>query len=367
MGKRVVFFCTELEPSGAPLILLRLLRYIKAHKPDTKAYVISWYGGMLSEEYKKVSKLIVLDTKVSFSNRMSILLSATYERMVLSVWSRFLKPDIFFFMTSCTLKYENLVSTKVERVLYILELPEMFSRCTKDVKNLYSSFRRIQKVLTASEEIKTFMFESYNVNAHVVFTMYPDKLLSLSKIQRNDRKFIIAGVGTADLRKGIDYFIEIGIEICKQRTDIYFRWIGFNTVEELELWQSKIPFILRKNFLFEIKLSDPYDLFLSHDILLLVAREDPSPQTVIEHGVLGIPTVSLPTGNGFIPIFKKEGVGIVLKSIDLQVVSLEIMDLIDNHSKQLTAIADKAKIYFRQFNETSQCTKLWNHINSVNE
>ena len=41
-----------------------------------------------------------------------------------------------------------------------------------------------------------------------------------------DESKIILGVGFADYRKGIDIFVESGIEICKTNKQVYFLWLG---------------------------------------------------------------------------------------------------------------------------------------------
>ncbi|HMJ08251.1 MAG TPA: hypothetical protein VK468_04555, partial [Pyrinomonadaceae bacterium] len=57
--KRVLFIGHEAGRSGAPIVLLHLLRWLKANSPEIETDLLLLTGGELEDEYEKVTNVFV--------------------------------------------------------------------------------------------------------------------------------------------------------------------------------------------------------------------------------------------------------------------------------------------------------------------
>ncbi|SDJ05690.1 Lipopolysaccharide biosynthesis protein [Paraburkholderia steynii] len=110
---------------------------------------------------------------------------------------------------------------------------------------------------------------------------------------------IVLGVGYADLRKGVDLFARIGVELGSQLKDTYFVWVGH--------WESKAQEIvdallvhhpLRDRFVFPGLETDTDVYYAGADVLALTSREDPFPSVVLEALEVGVPVVAFEGATG---------------------------------------------------------------------
>lgn len=138
----------------------------------------------------------------------------------------------------------------------------------------------------------------------------PDKALHRSQFLQEyklpDHKFLLFAMGTANLRKGIDYFIEIAHLVGVPQ--IHFVWIGSFTDKTLEKdMRGKIAGYQLENNLTVIE-DMPFDKYnlMPADIFLLPSREDPYPLVILDAAFLQIPAMAFAGTGGATEFIGKE-------------------------------------------------------------
>ncbi|MCK0533329.1 glycoside hydrolase family 99-like domain-containing protein [Sphingobium agri] len=110
---------------------------------------------------------------------------------------------------------------------------------------------------------------------------------------------VILGVGYADARKGVDLFVEAGLEILKQLPSAIFIWIGHDAQE----WTEKVHKAVEDSgksahFLFPGLVQETNLYYAGADIFALTSREDPFPSVVLEAMDCGLPVVAFAQATG---------------------------------------------------------------------
>ena len=112
--------------------------------------------------------------------------------------------------------------------------------------------------------------------------------------------FVILGVGYADLRKGVDLFVEVAATTLNVNPKAHFVWVGHSDPDEqrrLEAIQKENPTLF--SHLHFIGRRDDTDLyFAGADVFALTSREDPFPCVVLEAMDVGLPIVAFAGSGG---------------------------------------------------------------------
>lgn len=111
------------------------------------------------------------------------------------------------------------------------------------------------------------------------------------------RRPIVGTVGTADLRKGVDLWLDVVAKVAAQIPDLepYFVWVGGDRPQFFDHWAETTG--LGESVLFTGSLANPYPYLASFDVFTLASRDDPFPLAVLEAMALGLPVVAFDIGD----------------------------------------------------------------------
>lgn len=114
---------------------------------------------------------------------------------------------------------------------------------------------------------------------------------------------IIANLGFADLRKGIDLFVRIADEVAGKNPHCHFVWIG-NIHGTIEPWiQHDIDRLSRKENVHLLPFHDNISEYIKDiDIFALTSREDPFPSVVLECLAMETPCVVFEKSGGIVEL-----------------------------------------------------------------
>jgi glycosyltransferase involved in cell wall biosynthesis len=125
-----------------------------------------------------------------------------------------------------------------------------------------------------------------------------DKLRRSLNLHHNAK--IVLAVGYADHRKGVDLFVDIGLQILKTYPETYFVWVGHQDATTAAEIDRKIQVgKARNHFLFVGRKNDTDMYFAGSDIYAMTSREDPFPSVVMEAMEVGLPIVGFRGAGGF--------------------------------------------------------------------
>lgn len=161
---------------------------------------------------------------------------------------------------------------------------------------------------------------------------------------------IIMGSGTADLRKGIDLFLNAAQKLIQREDgfEYHFIWTGKIADKELEQWYllqfykyglenrfHNVPFISDKE--------EYQNLVSCSDAFWLTSREDPFPSVMIEALELETPVLGFKNSGGANTLLA-DGRGILIENFDVTKLAEKTDELLKN-PKEIEIMLKKAKNY----------------------
>jgi glycosyltransferase involved in cell wall biosynthesis len=146
--------------------------------------------------------------------------------------------------------------------------------------------------------------------------------------------WVILGVGYADRRKGVDLFVEAGLEVLSYFPQAIFVWLGHDAQD----WTDGVRKIAEdagksKSFIFP-GLVEETDLFYAGvDVFALTSREDPFPSVVLEAMDCGLPVVAFAEATGMDALVL-ECDGTLVAQFDTIAYGQAIISLLQSHERR---------------------------------
>jgi glycosyltransferase involved in cell wall biosynthesis len=150
------------------------------------------------------------------------------------------------------------------------------------------------------------------------------------KFGLSDDSQIILGVGYADHRKGIDLFVEAGLQLAERAPQARWVWIGHweqSMQREVEKKIAQFP-TLKDRFIFPGLQSDTDLFYGGADVFALTSREDPFPSVVLEALEAGVPVVGFEAAGGFIGLLN-EGCGRLVAKEDTKALADAVGEMLE--------------------------------------
>lgn len=311
----ILFISHEAGRTGAPLILLQLIKFLK-NTYSINCTIILMRGGVLSDEFAKLGEIHEFEPFQSNSN------------LFYSFIRKFFDKEKFFLKRFKNKKYDLVYGMSVVTMPFLKSLKEMFnSPCILHVQelsfniNLYyggdfsKSHQYIDHYIGCSPLVFDLLKVRYNLkNTTLVHNFIFDGLQvtkSAEELKRElniDPDTIIVGAsGTLGWRKGSDLFVQLALKFCK--TDkIKFIWLGGH--QESTEWKKMLHDIESTDLIDKILLienqPDPINYFNIFDVFTLLSREEPWGLVCLENAMMGNPVVCFDRNVGMEASIKKQ-------------------------------------------------------------
>lgn len=330
--KKILFISHDASRTGAPLLLLNLLKWISKNT-QIKYDILLLSGGALEVEFEKLGtvykqKTVALSIRNRIINRILKNSNVSLAKNFFNIYFNNIQIENYSIIYGntivCISAFEQLI-IKFPEAHYILHVHELYSV----TKNFAEALERLKafpiKFIAVSELVKQNLIKKHNITSTISLIYEYIDIEALEKtITRNPlvplNRFIVNGSGLVHPRKGYDIFIIIAQRAIKKYSNIpfYFKWIGdipphLGPYIEIDIANSGL-----KNFIeFTGSIEQPFPYYASADIFLLTSREDPFPLVCLEHACLGIPTVCFEFATG-ITEFVGEDCGIIVPYLDIE-------------------------------------------------
>lgn len=182
---------------------------------------------------------------------------------------------------------------------------------------------------------------------------------------------IIMGSGTADLRKGIDLFLNAALKLIQKEEgfEYHFIWTGKILNHELEKWYLfqfyKYGLENRFHNVSFIKDKEEYqNLVACSDAFWLTSREDPFPSVMIEALGLGTPVLGFKNSGGANTLLQ-DGRGILIENFDIENLATET-DALLKKPQEIENMLKKANNYIdKKLNFSDYINYLENHMKEL--
>lgn len=373
----LLFITHETSRTGAPLMLLYFMEWIRAQYPTTHMTTLSLKKGSLTESFEQVSDV--------FCELESLQPLKEPRGLPARIVSKMTKPDsqnrLFKFLTAHGVKdvaciYSNTVVTlplasrlkeyfgNTNWVAHIHELQAIMQQIRPDFRDYIS---QIDHCIAASELVKKNLIQQWNVPQDLVTRIYECSKVNAIPIDKMAKeKFIVGGSGTAHWRKGSDLFIQVAMLVKRifPNKKIEFVWVGGISKNERIILEEDIRKCgLQDTVRFVGETAHPESYFKEFDIFLMTSREDPFPLVCIEVGMLGKPIVTFENAVGTSEIIKDKG-GMIVPYLDINAMTKAVTQYIEDPllKKEHGAFNKKA---FAQFTPEIICPEIYTIIKNM--
>ena len=338
---------------GSEILLKNLVK--EFIKQDVEVVVLVKFDGPIMEEYEKYAPTFTFDSLVKFENYIKDLKKYGYECAILNTS---LCGDLIPLLH----KWDFYVMNLVHELLGVIEILDVYSY-----------------VKTIADESDCVVFPSSYVEEkfETLYKVRNQKLIQpqglynpYDKFNRNESRkkieekyniphgnHIILNVGTGELRKGFDLFVEAS---KKLKTDNYsFIWVG-NVDDGM---QEYIDESINDNLILTGFISD-IDQVMSFydacDVFMLTSREDPFPSVVLEAFNAKRPVVAFEDAGGFCDIILNDETGYLVdfESVDGLIDKIKI---ICNDENLKEALGNNAKETCKDYNFSAYAKLLKTH------
>ncbi len=347
MSKKILFISHDASRTGAPIVLLHLIEWIKENT-NYVCEIICLKGGELENEFERIATTHVLEsTKKAglsylFKKLLTKVLNVDFEKFITKKLVDIVKkynPDLIYANTANTSKVIAEIG-KVKSVPIILHLHELKSSMQRSGarESLPHADPFINKYIACSGLVEENIIKNIGVLSSKVERIYAFVEPQQVKISKEDIKaelgitmdtIIVAGVGSLHWRKGVDFFLFTArkVLLLNPEKKIVFVWLGGDLTSreamlynfDIEAWglTDKISLLGSK--------PNPWDYINAIDVLAMTSREDPFPLVCIEAAMLAKPIVCFDKNVGSAEFIDNQ-----VMFLDIDMMSAHLEELINN-------------------------------------
>jgi len=347
---RILFVCHEATRTGAPLLLLKLIQWLRE---NTKIEVVVLFriGGELTGEFSAIAKTYTWPAKKNQQSLFDRIRGAFRVRRL----RYHLKKAGFRFVYNNTVANGEIIHWI--RSFFAGTIITHFHELEQTVAH----FGR-ENWLCVKAASDSFVVSSNAVRRYLIRQNVPEEIISLNptfadmhgqpmvpRTRWRKPVFTIGSGGTVEWRKGADLFLQLAALMRRRypKLNLKFIWAG-GPIEGPE-WE-RVAYDLCKMKLEKIvhfvgRISDPMPYFSDMDVFVLMSREEPFGMVAIEAALAGAPTVCFKEAGGM-EEFVSGGAGVSVGYLDINRMAEEICILLKNPDKRkkMVGIAQK-KIY----------------------
>ncbi len=311
--KRFLFIGHDATRTGAPFVLLHLLRWIRENHPECEVDLLLLSGGELEQEYRKVADVYVLP---KIANIGFLKTNIRRIRNKLGIASASYLPhfrvdyDVVVGNTVVTLRYLKLFKQKAFWTInWVHELDN-----TVNIYYTQAEFKALSRYvddyIVGSQAVKE-MLNRYSIDKpiHLIYEFSPKRPninIDAADVRKNlgisARAFLVGGCGTIEARKGVDLFLNVAELLLAKHNDFCFLWIGRKNVASTPYYLQIIGEIerlgLRDKILIVESDESPEQFLAALDVFVLPSREDPFPLVCLEAANLGKPIICFADAGG---------------------------------------------------------------------
>jgi glycosyltransferase involved in cell wall biosynthesis len=384
----VLIIGSDATRSGAPMLLLRLLRWLKANTPWTFSIVLN-EGGAMADDFAQVCPVIFVNR---FSRPINLLLKLT-ERIP------FLSKKIMAFRN--VLLRKAILKTQPDLVmLNTLATTEMMRLCLPQIHAPILAYVHelglpsepegqyllplSTHVFTCSNLVRDLLTKKLGVPGDKVTAMHgsaPPKNEIDEAVQHREeyardlRKrigvpsnaLLAGGLGICGWRKGTDLMIQVARHIKEEdpASPLHFVWAGDNARAKFEAEYDAEKLGLADRVHILPATENPLRYLAALDIFTLLSREEPWGLVALEAAALGIPIVSF--AGGGIAEFIEQDAGILVPYLDTAACAAAVLSLVRDPAlrRQLGECA-REKVYKRH-EEVATLTRIRARMTSMME
>lgn len=365
--KKVLFIIHESKRSGAPLLILDILKKLKEEKFLTFEIMLPQKGN-LDDELKSLGPLHQFYPPFIDSVKV---ISGIFRRTFFRKWfilfyqnqlkRRLISKyfDIIYFNSLASYEmFSFFEGFNVKRITHVHELGHVvYSMNQKSVQNmilnsdiLISSYRSVSLFLKSE-----YRFNNEKLLENSVFLLNERKI-SIDYFQNHETPsmiFTVGGCGLVEARKGTDLFVDFAIRYIENnpKTKINFKWVGDDNNSLGNMLKEKIRLKgLDHQILFTGELKNPENEFVKFSLFFLSSREEAFGIVGLENAYCGIPLLCFDINGDLQKFIQKYNCGFVIQKDDFVSFKKTVNSLIANDDIKVNLGNNGKKAVIQHFN-----------------
>jgi len=384
MNPNILFVGHKAERTGAPLIMLELIKWISANT-EFQPEVLLKQGGELEEDYRQVAPTTCYLQEEHRLNRG--LIRRILRRLGLMTWK---KPDlsrmypierypVVFANTMDTCDLTAMLSGKGRRFAHrIPELPYVTDSFGA-TKALSASVAYTDTYVAVGNAVREFLESRIKVPSDRIRVIHgfpierkPSEIRSEGGDEIRARLGIpaespIVGMsGFPSWRKGVDLFVQLASEVNKGQllSPCHFIWLGGDSRWHKEGIHDAEKLGIADLVHFVPSVPDPYPYYALYDVFALTSREEPFSVSMLEAAQCGLPIVCFADAGGA-PDLVGDDAGVIVPYLDIDAMARACLELIGNKELRERLGANAREKVETQFTLAKQGPKLLEAITSL--
>ncbi len=374
---RVLFISHDASRTGAPIVLLHFIRWIKQNS-NFEFCILLKDSGHLHEDFSELGTTYLWNdnntTQKSFTRRIfEKVVKKLFRQRKNSVTSK--QRKLLYDLKEkypVDLIYSNTVAShellpilkqnfSVPIISHIHEMSFSINAFYPDSLNK-KYIDIIDKIITVSKINAEQLIEYYSVpsgkisivNEFIDVATFQLPKVSAQKVREqlsiSDETFIVGGAGLTSWRKGIDLFVEVKrkLSLKYKELNIAFVWVGNLDKITKQQYEYELGILGNTTKIYFVGQTNcPMDYFQIFDVFLLSSREDPFPLVCLEAASLSKPLLCFEKAGGISEEFTDNGC-ITVPYNDLDRMAEEVVFLYENESVRIK-IGEKASNMVKNF------------------
>lgn len=338
---KVLFISHEATRTGAPIVLLHLLKWLKSNTP-LQFDILLLNDGPLRPNFEALGKTQIVQqiaNQHSYTNRLKSKLFEQPADIVKKAIDKLAvyKYSLIYGNTILSLPWLNAFKERLaaKTICCIHELPYALNYCFGH-NYLAQHLPLVDKIIAVSGAVKHNLLNTYHLPDQQVQLHY--EFIDITQEADADappifnvgRSFIIGMGGTPEWRKGTDLIIPLAQKLRAQYPALDFKiaWLG---ASEENGYIKNILYDARKcsiadKLLFIPANNKPLNIINQFDVFVLLSREDPFPLIALEALSLAKPVIAFENSGG-IPELLEQGAGLLGPYLDIDTLSRHIYQL----------------------------------------
>jgi glycosyltransferase involved in cell wall biosynthesis len=331
----VLFLSHDASPTGAPIFLLRLLRWFREHS-DFEFRILLGRQGALSSEFAKIAAVYQFQPSSSLVYRALHRLDLHHRVLsghLADLRERLSQIDIRLIYTNSVasarmLDYLSFVHSPV--ICHVHELAGAISSLNgaTGVQTMDLLEKRSPRYIAVSSAVERNLMNCGVPQSRLQvirgFIPIAERVQPVSSSQpliRRDLNIpgeakIVCGCGSIESRKGTDLFMAVAAQVRGTgATPVHFIWIGGDPEPTSKMRRAVRQSGMADFVHFVGHQSNVAAYFEAADLFLLTSREDPFPLVMLEAGLCGKPVVCFDHSGGA-PEFVGDEAGFVTGSVN---------------------------------------------------
>jgi glycosyltransferase involved in cell wall biosynthesis len=361
-GKKVLFIGHEASRTGAPLLMLELMKWLAANSTVNPSVLLK-RGGEIESDYRAIAPTKCYADERHKLNRglhrsllRKLQLSTIREPGLAKLFPPQQYPVVYAnTVDTCDLAME-LVGSGRRLIHHIHEL-SYTSECLGATKIIQKAVPRTDFYIADSYAVHDFLVTRIHVPTSKIQVIHPFPVADCQNATKDalrrqlgiaDDAFVIGMCGLPQWRKGTDLFVQLAMFVKRLGLPrCHFVWLGGDSVTHREALHDVTQLGLQNICHFLTAVLNPEAYFRGFDLFALTSREDPFPVAMLEAAAAGSPIVCF-AGAGGAPEFVESDAGIVVPYLDIAAMAKACIELlVDDKRRRKLAENARMKVQLR--------------------